>query len=309
LPTYGRSADFNLQNTLCAMDMFVAPELHVYLLYLQNMSRYHEGINADTLKMPGEDARMNAEQITDLCDVLSTLALSSISVEDLFTKERLDEAQGSALTACLRRIARRRAEAQCLRNWQRVANFVSRTTRYEALQVLLDGATYAPDYDTMCIPKEIIADEFAKDKGKELIKAYEQLCAIALLFNANKDLPGRGEFKKMPIYGRGADETLQKSLCEMDMYVVPEMHDYLLYLQNMSRYHETISAAKLRTPDEDARMSAAQIKELCEIISGIEGNQVDVEGLFTDECLNNAQSKALTQCLQKIVLRRFEADN
>ena len=41
--------------------------------------------------------------------------------------------------------------------------------------------------------------------------------------------------------------------------------------------------------------------------SGIEENQVEVEGLFTDQGLNNAQSKALTQCLQKIVLRRVEA--
>jgi|ERR1712192_13225 len=201
------------------------------------------------------------------------------------------------------------AEAQCMSNWQTVTSFVSRTTRYGALQVLLDGATYAPDYDTMCIPKEIIAEEFAKGKGKELIKAYEQLCAIALQFNANKNLPGKGEFKKMPIYGRGADDTLQHALCGMDMYVAPEMDEYLSYLQTMSRYHETINAGKLRTPDEDARMNATQIKELCEMISGIEENQVDVEALFTDEGLNNTQSKALTLCLQKIVLRRVDAQN
>merc|ERR1712217_386128 len=72
-------------------------------------------------------------------------------------------------------------------------------------------------------------------------------------------------FKKMPIYGRGADDALQNDLCAMDMYVVPELRVYLLYLQKMSRYHDTINAGKLKTPREDARMNAAQIKQLCAV--------------------------------------------
>jgi len=66
------------------------------------------------------------------------------------------------------------------------------TPRYATLMPLLSSAQYASDYDTMYVPKEIIAKEVINCKGKVIIKAYEQLCGMALLFNANRNLLGKG---------------------------------------------------------------------------------------------------------------------
>merc|ERR1740121_246495 len=128
------------------------------------------------------------------------------------------------------------AEAVCRANWGKVITFCSSVEvitgekPFLVLVPLLERATYAPKFDTMCVPKDAIAENYP-EKAKESIKAYEQLCGLALLFNANKDLPGKGEFKKMPIYGRGANSELQDKLCRMDMLQPPDLPQYLGYLR------------------------------------------------------------------------------
>merc|ERR1711920_545766 len=221
----------------------------------------------------------------------------------------LNPNQGAAMSACLSSIVKRRtpmAESKCQQDWAKLVAFVSQPhlsdTRFLVLKHLFEKATYSAEYDTMCVPQSVIKQAHP-DAAKETIAAYEQLCGLALLFNANKDLPGKGEFKKMPIYGRGASSELQDKLCRMDMLQAPDFPQYQGYLRTMAEYHASI-AGGLKPPGEDARVNSKQIVDICEAVTAMQTNNISLDVLFTDGQLNPDQSAAMSTCLADIMKRR-----
>ena len=199
------------------------------------------------------------------------------------------------------------AEKQCMENWTKIVTFCASHSRFRVLDPIFGHSTidYSQEHDTLCIPKDVIKDNFP-EKGKEFISAYEQLCGLALLFNANEKLPGTGRFKKCPIYGRGADEELERKLNAMNMLEPPEFPQYLEYLRDMVKYHKTIVATKLKAPKEPARLNSKQIEDICEVINIIEGNEISLDMLFTESQseLDDSKKETLRACLADIVERR-----
>ena len=101
-----------------------------------------------------------------------------------------------------------------------------------------------------------------KQGRKNLITQYEQLMGTALLKNEAKG-PGKGEFKKLPIYGRNGNLYLEKQLNDGTL-------DNPQYLKKLKEYHNSMKGefGKIKKGDV-ANISKSQLQKLQKLITPV----------------------------------------